>query len=222
MTHDEPPAEAERPRPVGGAAAWRRHDEPPVRAADDHLPEKVRYRHASLAEQLTGGIRELLSNRSAMAIIAIVFGGFVIFRLLEPAIVTFGALAPGDCLYVRAGDPASDRPIGPPGSVRERLLSRGAERAPCDLSHSHEVARVVDLSGAGDAWPGDAAVVAEVDPVCRDARTAIAASRPPGAPGLEVAAVVPDGDRWSDGARRGVCLVHRADGQFLNEHVLAP
>ena len=202
----------ERRRPLGGAAAWRRDPVQPVRAADDERREAQRYRRAPLVEQLRGAVVGFGRNRALVAIVAVIVGGFVVLRLLTPEVVPFAELAPGDCLYVRAGDPDAGPAIGGPSSVRSRLLEAGAERAPCQLSHSHEVAGIVELPDG--PWPGETALLAVVEAPCRST-VATYVGRRPDAAQLALHVIAPDEVRWSEGLRRVACLVHRADGGFL-------
>ena len=207
-----PDGQPERRRPIGGAAAWRRVEEPPIRAAHDDSPEDSRYRHASFAEQARDAWSSFIHNRALVGVVLVLVGGWIALRLLTPTPVTLAELKVGDCLYVRAGDPDVGPPVGTPSEVQARLADVGAEYAECGLSHSHEVVGVVALPGEGP-WPGLAALHDRSDPACDDAFAGLPAAWHEV---LDLVVVVPSEAGWADGGRLAACLVQRADRTFLD------
>jgi hypothetical protein len=207
-----PEGQPQRRRPIGGAAAWRRVEEPPLRAAHDDSPEDTRYRHASFSEQARDAWSGFIHNRALVGVVLVLVGGWIALRLLTPTPVTLDELKPGDCLYVRAGDPDVGPPVGTAGEVQARLADAGAEYAECGLSHSHEVVGVVPVPGDAP-WPGLAALHERADPACDDAFGALPAGW---REVLDLVVVVPSEAGWADGGRLAACLVQRADRAFLD------
>jgi putative regulator of septum formation len=131
----------------------------------------------------------------------------------------------GDCLYVRAvADQSSDRPIGEPHDVAGALLAGEAERAACDASHGHEVSAVVVPAletlapGATPTLLDHAQMQALTGPLCDAAFAAYVGHALSGSRYITFP-VVPDTDAaagWAAGGRRTVCLVARADGQWMD------
>lgn len=202
----------ERKRPVGGAAAWRRAGERPTRAADDERREGERYGRAGLGERTRGALGELGSSLGAVAVLVLLVGGWLLLRFLTPSVVGLAELRAGDCLYIRAADPEGNPPIGTPSAVRDALVRGGAERASCALSHGHEVVAVVPLPAGG--FQGQPGLMDAADPPCRAAFVQLTD------PGLALTVVVPDMGAWNSGVRVAACLVHRADGRFLDRDVV--
>jgi hypothetical protein len=138
--------------------------------------------------------------------------------LTRPAVAGIEELRAGDCLWIHAADAQPGTPgaraTGTPAGAVQALYARGAERAACDGSHSHEVVAVFALEGASDSpYPG-AAVLDERRAACATAFgdwAAGAAADPP----LELVTAVPPATAWTDGVRAGACLAARSDGQFL-------
>ena len=121
--------------------------------------ERDRYARASLREQAGDLVASARRHPGAVAIIVLVLGGGVLLTLWTPAPVTVGELQAGECLYIHAADADTDSPTGRPAgsstAAVSALYSQGAEKAPCDGSHSHEVALVTVFSDpAGTAYPG--------------------------------------------------------------------
>ena len=113
----------------------------------DARRERDRYPRASLREQLGEELTAFLGNTPLVILVVVIVGGWLVLTFTRPEEVVIGQLAAGDCLYIRAADADTDttvgRAIGSDGAVIAALFESGAERAPCDGSHSHEVA---------DAW----------------------------------------------------------------------
>ncbi len=184
----------------------------------DPPPERKRYQRASLAEQLRGELRALRRHPGVLLTAVLVLGGGIILNLVRPQDVTIGALAAGDCLYIRAEDAARDldpgRPIGSDAAAIRTLYAIGAERASCDLSHSHEVISATAFpEPAGAVYPGEAALVDRLG--CAAGFTAYVGHAPEGSE-LELVVAVPDEAAWDATSRVGACLVARRDGEFLS------
>ena len=133
--------------------------------------ERDRYAHASLREQAGDLVASLRRHPGAVAIIAIVLGGWLVLNLATPAPVDVRDLQAGDCLYIHAADADTDSPTGRPAgsstSAVAALYSQGAEKAPCDGSHSHEVILQTTLAdGAGTEYPGANALVERTRSAC--------------------------------------------------------
>jgi hypothetical protein len=120
----------------------------------------------------------------------------------------------GDCLFVRTAansDLGPDaRPIGDPASVGASLMSGGADQAGCGGSHGHEVSAVIDLTER-PASPSSAAL----DIACGGAFESYV-GRALGSSMYETYAAVPTQAQWDAGIHRAVCLVARADGQWMS------
>jgi hypothetical protein len=100
--------------------------------------------------------------------------------------------------------------------VIDGIVRAGAERAPCDLSHGHEVAAAFFLDDLATAdYPGATALDSRQRPMCEAAFTAYV-GRPSEGSTLELTVVVPDAAAWADGRRAGACLVSNADGTFMS------
>jgi hypothetical protein len=154
-----------------------------------------------------------------VAIIAIVIGGWVVLNLLTPAPARVGDLRAGDCLYIHAADADTDSPTGRPAgsstSAVAALYSQGAEKAPCDGSHSHEVILQTVLADTpGREYPGANALVERTRVAC-EAAFAEYVGRPAGDSALELIVAVPPDASWTDGVRAAPCLVGDPGGQFL-------
>ncbi len=186
----------------------------------DPRPEKERYPRASLAEQLRGELRAMRRHPGVVLTAILVLGGGIILNLVRPQVVAIRDLAAGDCLYVRAADavqdPGAGRPIGTDAAAVRALYEVGAERASCDLSHSHEVISTTTFpEPGGAAYPGQAALEDRLG--CAAAFTAYVGRAPEGSE-LELVVAVPDEATWDETSRVGACLVARRDGEFLAGH----
>jgi len=218
---DPAPTAAPRPRPVGGAAAWRlRPLAAPARPEEERVgPERTRYGRKGPIETVSDWITEGRAHPVALLFAALLLGGWVLLRLITPEPLSFEAIEAGQCLYVRTGSAASldasQRPIGTPELVRAAVLLGGAEPAPCDGSHGHEVASRTGYDRAfDDRFPGERALLAAAEAPC-EAAFLVHVGRPLAGSSLALTIVVPDERRWAEGFRDALCLVHRADGQFL-------
>ena len=215
-----------RPRPVGGAAAWRRNPlASPARPADERVaPERTRYGRRGATEAVSDWIAEGRAHPIALLIAGLLLGGWLVLRLITPGSVRFEAIEVGQCLYVRTGSATSlegpARPIGSPELVRATVLLGGAEPAPCDGSHGHEVASRTGYDRSfGDQYPGEPALLAAAQAPC-EAAFLTHVGRPLEGSSLALTVVPPDERRWAEGVRDALCLVHRADGQFLQQPAL--
>jgi len=185
----------------------------------DERPESERYQHASLIEQARDELVNLWHHPKVMLLLAIIFGGWLVLQVLNPEVAQLEDLRTGDCIYVptsSSGDIDAVRPIGAAGEVVAGLYKAGAERAPCDASHGHEVAATFVLDGRVDApFPGAATLDELQMPACEAAFEAFV-GRPADGSALEITLVVPDQASWDAGRRAGACLVSNADGSFLS------
>jgi hypothetical protein len=181
--------------------------------------ERDRYGRASLREQWADELATLRMHPGVIALLVVLFGGWLVLQFTQPANVKVKDLAPGDCLYIHAADADTDSPTGRPAGTSTAavtaLYDQGAERAACGASHSHEVMAVFS-SGypAGAAYPGTSALREPWVAPCTSAFTAWVGRAPEGSE-LEPVLAVPNENAWSAGVRTGACLVARSDGQFL-------
>ena len=184
----------------------------------DGLRERDRYGRASLREQLGGELQSLRRSRWLIVILALLVGGAAFLLITRPQVVRVTGLAAGDCLYIHAADAVEDPPgrrIGTDSAVVEALYEAGAERASCDMSHSHEVAAVPEFEeNAVAPFPGAGALTERLRATCEAAFTAFVGRAPDGSEYDLVIAVPPEA-AWTDGIRIGACLVGRDDGEFM-------
>ena len=181
--------------------------------------ERDRYARASLREQAGDLVASLRRNPGITIIIALVLGGWLFLNLATPEPVNVRDLQAGDCLYLRAADADSDTPTGRPAgtsmSALEALATRGAERAPCNGSHSHEVVlQQVFPDAPGTAYPGQRAFWERSQAAC-DAAFEAYVGRPVDGSSLELLVAAPNEKAWANGARAAPCLVGDPNGQFL-------
>jgi len=182
--------------------------------------ERDRYRREDLRERLTDLVGWFPAHRTGSTVIAIIVTILLVMRLVTPSIVHLAELRVGDCLFVltsSSGDVGpSARPAGEPLEVRRILATSGAERAPCDGSHSHEVSAVVDLGrDAAGPYPGEGALTARAEATCADAFASYV-GHPQDGSAFDTVPVVPVGRDWASGARTAVCLVYARSGAFLD------
>jgi hypothetical protein len=142
-----------------------------------------------------------------------------VLNLATPASVNVRDLQAGDCLYIHAADADRDSPTGRPAgsstSAVAALYSDGAERAPCDGSHSHEVVLQTTLAdAAGTEYPGANVLLERTRAACEAAFTGYV-GHPPEGSALELIVAVPPDASWTDGVRAAPCLVGDPKGQFL-------
>ena len=181
--------------------------------------ERDRYARASFREQAGDLVASARRHPGVTAVIAIVLGGWLVLTLATPAPVRVRDLQAGDCLYIHAADADRDSPTGRPAgsstSAVAALYSQGAEKAPCDGSHSHEVILQTTLADTpGREYPGANALVARTRVAC-EAAFAEYVGRPAGDSALELIVAVPPDASWTDGVRAAPCLVGDPKGQFL-------
>ena len=179
--------------------------------------ERDRYRRTPLWEQLRDELVGIWRNRTARIVIVVLLAAFALSRLLEPPVVSLGELAVGECAYLRApgqSDIAADTPRVPATPADLQVIET-AERASCDLSHSHEVSAVFSVGKPGAPNPGLAALVAEYAARCDDAFEAFVA-HPAAGSVYATALAVPSTDLWQAGARYGICFVFNADRTFMD------
>ena len=180
--------------------------------------ERDRYRRASWGEQLREAFLGFWRNRTARIVAAIVLSGALVMRLLTPDLVSLAGLTVGDCLYLRppgASDPAAPlRIAGTPAELEQYDL---AERASCDLSHSHEVSAVFTVGGSGDAFPGLTALLTVASSHCESSFEPFIGRLANGSR-YATAAWIPDADTWHDGVRTAACLVFDAALGLLASH----
>jgi hypothetical protein len=187
----------------------------------DGLRERDRYGRASLREQLVGELRALRRHPGVILVAVLVFGGGAALLLTRPQIVQATGLAVGDCLYIHAADAQTDpgssgRRIGSDSAVVDALYADGAERASCDMSHSHEVAAVWREDGnAAAPYPGAGELAGMHLDACKAAFAAYV-GHPVDGSALDFVVAVPTEGAWSNAVRSGACLVDQADGGFLS------
>jgi hypothetical protein len=187
--------------------------------------ERARYGRKSLAERLDDALAWPANHRAATAVLLVIIGGGALLYVATARPVDPRDLAIGDCLYVpteAAKDPTSARPIGESGAVEDVIVRLGALRAGCTASHGHEVSAVVtgpepssSATGIGALFDRDA-IRRQTQPLCDAAF--------PGFVGHALAGsiyvtfpVAPETAEWIAGGRRTVCLVARADGQWMGQ-----
>lgn len=188
----------------------------------DDRPEREKYRRASIVEQVGEELRAFWSHKPLVILVAFLVGGWLILRLTEPEYLRVGLLQAGDCIYIRTSDMDTEgtggRPIGSEGAAIAALYGLGAQRAPCDGSHSHEVALAWVLEDPLVAdYPGQGALVDRERARCEAAFEAHV-GRPVEGSTLDLVIAVPPPAAWDEGARAAACLVANGDGSFLLEH----
>ncbi len=181
--------------------------------------ERDRYRHASLREQLGGELASLRRHPGVVLVLVLLFGGWLFLQLTKPPFLHVDQLAAGDCLYIHAADADTDTPNGRPAGTSsaavDALYLQGAERAPCDGSHSHEVIlQTVFPDAPGTAHPGSAVLTGRNRAACEAAFTGHV-GRPSDGSALELVVAVPPENAWTAGVRAAPCLVGSLDGHFL-------
>jgi hypothetical protein len=185
----------------------------------DGLRERDRYRRASIGEQLAGELRALRTHPGIALVAVLIVGGAAFLVLTRPQAVRVTALATGDCLYIHAADAQDDPPgrrIGTDTAIVDALYAGGAERASCDLSHSHEVAgRWTFEENAVAPYPGAGTLTDRRLAAC-EAAVAAYVGHPLEGSAFDVVVAVPTDAAWKDAIRSGACLVERRDGQFMD------
>jgi hypothetical protein len=188
-------------------------------AMRDERRERDRYPRASLREQLGNELRALLGSTPLVMLLLVLVGGWLVLTLTRPEVLVVGELTAGDCLYIRAADADTDSPagraIGSDGAVITALFAAGAERAPCDGSHSHEVVDGWVLKDSLVApYPGQAELTLRERARC-EAAFERHVGRPVEGSDLALTIAVPPPGAWDEGARVAACLVSDRDGAFL-------
>lgn len=181
--------------------------------------ERDRYARASLREQAGDALKSLRGSPGLVVVMALVLGGLVLLTLWTPDAVKVGNVQAGDCLYIHAGDADTDSPTGRPAgsssSAVAALYAQGAEKAPCDGSHSHEVVlQTIFPDPAGTAYPGQDVLRERNQEAC-EAAFEEHVGRPADGSSLELVVAVPGEKAWENGARAAPCLVGDPKGQFL-------
>jgi hypothetical protein len=182
--------------------------------------ERTRYARKTVREQVGDMVATLRAHRVAVGVAVVVLAIAAILSLLSGRPIRPGELAVGDCLYVpipAAADVSADRPIGLPADVEAVLMTGGAETAPCNGSHGHEVSAIVGLrlplpSGV---VPTQNALRAYAQSVCVQMFPGYV-GHPLAGSLYETFAAVPTTEAWNAGQGDGVCLVARADGVWMS------
>ena len=190
-------------------------------------PQTDRPTRASLGQQL-GELVVWIRAHPIRGIFSLLLAAGTIGTLLNPQIeATPNRLSIGDCIYARTsaatGNGPGARPIGDAAMVEAVVMSGGAERAACGLSHGHEVSLVVELPQLATPDPGSGGVPQSPDrnlmraDLQRQCDTAFRGFVGHDLAGSEFVtfAAVPTEAQFVAGSDRGVCLVARADGQWM-------
>ena len=186
--------------------------------------ERARYGRKSLREQLGDAFAWPGTHRFATGVILVVVAGALLLSAIRGRSASLHDLAVGDCLYIpteSALDPSSTRPIGDAGAVELVVVEGGAQQAGCTASHGHEVAAI--LTGPEASARGDGigtlldrdAINRLTQPLC-EAAFAGYVGRALADSAFVTFPVVPEPQAWVQGGRQTVCLVARADGQWMD------
>ena len=183
----------------------------------DDRPERDKYRRASLREQWGDELRKFLGSTPLVALVVALVGGWLVLQLTRPQVLRVPEVRAGDCLYIRSADADPDlHPIGTESGILLVLFEQSAERAPCDASHSHEVADAWLLEGAaGAAGIGRSELTLAQEARCEAAFEAHVGHAVEGST-LRLTTGVPTERSWDAGIRTAVCLVSNADDTFLS------
>lgn len=182
---------------------------------------------ASNGEQL-GELVIWMRAHPIRAVFMLLLAAGTVGTLLNPPIeATADRLSIGDCIYARTAAAVDSgpgaRPIGDAAMVEAVVMDGRAERAACGLSHGHEVSLVVQLPQLASPAPGATGptsapgrdvVRADVQRQCDAAFRGFTGDDPAGSAYVTFAAV-PTEAQYLAGSDRGVCLVARADGQWM-------
>jgi hypothetical protein len=150
-------------------------------------------------------------------VITILLAAGAIGSILNPPIeATADRLTSGDCIYARTAAAAQTgpgaRPIGTPAEVETVIDDGKAVRAACGLSHGHEVSATVPISPSN---LDRAAIRDTVQQRC-DAVFDAYVHHPLAGSTYVTFAVIPTAGQLATGSPQlGLCLVARADGQWL-------
>jgi hypothetical protein len=185
--------------------------------------ERARYRRLSLREQLDELLAWPATHRIAAALIVAVLIIGLLLAFTGGLLVAPESLAVGDCLFVRtSANQADARPIGEIDEVSATLVAGGAERASCSASHGHEVSAIVFgptpsvVRGELRAETLDADAIRRVmQPLC-DAAFAGYVGRSLAGSRYVTFPVAPQPQTWIAEGGRTICLVARADGEWMD------
>lgn len=172
-------------------------------------------RGAPLGIQL-GELVPWIREHPIRGVVMLLLAAGAIGSILNPPIeATADRLTSGDCIYARTAAASQtgpgSRPIGAPAEV-EAVINRGAAvRAACGLSHGHEVSAVVPISSS----TGDRETARETVQERCDSVFEAFVHHPLGGSTYVTFAVIPTADQLAAGPPLGLCLVARADGQWL-------
>lgn len=184
----------------------------------DERRENDRYRRQSLFEQAVDELRGMRRHPRIMAVLGVIVLGGVVLQLAQPQVIRLEDLRAGDCIYIptpSGGQVDSARAIGTSAEAANGLVQAGAERAPCDGSHSHEVAAAFVLADpSGTPFPGPGVLEERQRATCEAAFAtyighAVAGSR------FDLTVVVPTQVAWEAGRRAGACIVSNTDATFM-------
>ena len=178
--------------------------------------EDDRYEHASLAERLGDVVGWFRAHPLGLVPVLLVAAGVFTQVIAPPRAAGPRDLRVGDCLFIRTSQANAlgpgARPIGEPSEVAQVLMAGGAEQASCSASHGHEVSVLVDGPDPPAAYPDKGQL--EAAGACAEAFTDYVGRTLDGSLYTTFAAV-PTADDWAAGIRRVVCLIARADGQWM-------
>lgn len=178
--------------------------------------ERDRYPRMTLRDQLEE-LLDWLRGHRGLVLVLLVVAVYVVTQLILPSPTARPQdLSVGDCLFVRTSASSEVgpgvRPIGDAAAVGVSLMSGGADRAGCDASHGHEVSAIIDLTERPPTSPSSSAL----DIACGDVFESYV-GRPLGSSMYETYAVVPGATQWDAGIHLAICLVARADGQWMTQ-----
>lgn len=185
----------------------------------ERAPGSVRGSSEGRGDRLGVQLGELvpwIRQHPVRGVITLLLAAGAIGTIFNPPIeATADRLTSGDCIYARTAAAAQTgpgtRPIGEAADV-EAVIDKGtAVRAACGLSHSHEVSATVPISTSIT----DPAVARETVQERCDAVFEAFVHHPLAGSAYVTFAVVPTTDQLATGPRLGLCLVARADGQWL-------
>jgi hypothetical protein len=182
--------------------------------------ERGRYGQKSLGEQAGDVVDALRRHPVAVGVAAVVVAIAAILWFLSGRPVRPEDLAVGDCLYVpipASIDISPDRPIGAPSDVEQVLMAGGAETASCTGSHGHEISAIVGLGlpRASGVVETQANLRQYAQGVCDEAFAGYV-GHPISGSVYQTFAAVPTIEAWNAGPVDGLCLVARADGNWMS------
>jgi hypothetical protein len=171
--------------------------------------ERTRYGRKSLRERAEDFLNWPGEHPILTGVILVFVVVGILLSVSRGLLVAPQDLAVGDCLFVRTGTAPDDaRPIGDDRAATEAVLAGRMEQTSCSASHGHEVSALVDLTTL--AYP-----TSESQVRCRDAFAGFVGRALEGSRYVTFA-VNPAAGATGDGKDVGVCLVARADGQWMD------